>query len=299
MGFAASPASLCPTERGHALLWAESPPQQRLVCSKTASSPGQPPRKVLLFSCTVLLSTGRFLVHTHGPFLPTTTTPSGGSGIFADVAVGFLPLSLRSVEASHGRRRPELPVSSCDPHPSQPHSSAALHLLRGLCSRQLHFPGRLQRCCEYLLPPAGAPGSAPSWGLSCWTALGGECSVLVLPRWTRWFSCCWGCWGGVGYCWLCRARQLQFQVHPQLSDCWWMFPFPAVLWLWSTSRFGVLKQCGAARSKAEPQQCCCPWESSPVSLGCEWAWGHRARARQCTGVQVIVIFHLYTTPSSH
>lgn len=186
MGFAASPASL-PHRRGHALLRAEPPPQHCLVCSNLLLPQGSPSEGASL-SCKVLLSA-------HGPFL-SAATPSGGLGFFANVVVHFLSPSLCSVEAPHGRRWPELPVSSCDPHPSQPHSSAALRLLRGLCSRQLCFPGHLWHCCEYLLPSQGSAHRGTQ--ILGWGVLRVPLATLD-PLVQLLLGLLAGCW----VCWLC------------------------------------------------------------------------------------------------
>lgn len=156
------PQPLCPREGG-THCFGPSRHRSNASCALNCFFPRAAPSEGASLSCKVLLSTGHFWC--TWSFL-ATTTPLGGLDFFANVVVHFLPPSPCSVEASHGCRWPELPVSSCDPRPSQPHSSAALHLLRGLRSRQLHFPGHLRHRREYLLPSGGVLGSAPSWGLS-------------------------------------------------------------------------------------------------------------------------------------
>lgn len=144
-----SPFSL--GEGGTHCFWALSPPQQCLVCSNCFFPQGlsswQPPSEGASLSCKVLLSTGHFWctwsfsIHHHPPF-----------GFFANVILNFLPLSLYSVEASHGRRWHKLLVSSCNPHPSQPYSTATVHLLGRLRSCQHEFTGYLQHSRKYLVP---------------------------------------------------------------------------------------------------------------------------------------------------
>lgn len=120
-------------------------------CALTASSPrasqaGSHHQKVLLFhaKCSSALA----ISGAHGPFLSINTP----FGFFANVILHFLPPSLCSVEASHGRRWPKLLVSSCNPHTSQPYSTATVHLLGRLCSCQHEFTGHLQHSRKYLVP---------------------------------------------------------------------------------------------------------------------------------------------------
>lgn len=108
-------------------------------------------QKVLLFHARC--SSALAVSGAQGPFLSTTSTALWGC--FANVTLGFLPPSLCSVEASHGRRWPKLLVSSCEPHTSQPYSPATVHLLRRLCSCQCELTGHLQHRCEYLVPLRG------------------------------------------------------------------------------------------------------------------------------------------------
>lgn len=126
------------------------------LCALTASSSrvsraGSRHQKVLLFhaKCSSALAVSG----AHGPCLSITTRCQW---IFlANVILHFLPPSLCSVEASHGHWWPKLLVSGCDPHTSQPHSAATVHLLGRLCSCQHEFTGRLQHSREYLVPFGG------------------------------------------------------------------------------------------------------------------------------------------------
>lgn len=88
----------------------------------------------------------------QGPFLSTALPAPLFICLFANVVLHFLPPSLCSVEASHGCRWPKLLVSSCDPHTSQPSSTATVHLLGRLRSCQHEFTGHLQHSRKCLAP---------------------------------------------------------------------------------------------------------------------------------------------------
>lgn len=172
LGLCCSSASLPLGGEGTHCLWASSPPACSDCCSLQALR-AVCSQKTLLFpaGCTSALAiSGR-----DGPFLPSFLPPTL---LFfnANVALCFFLPSPRSAEASCGHRWPELLGSSCDPRTSQPHSTAAVRLLGGLCSHQHELPGRLQHGCKYWCLSGELLSSA-----LCSPASGAEDSVL--PCW--------------------------------------------------------------------------------------------------------------------
>lgn len=154
MGFAAYPASLPLRPRRRGERTASGPCHHRsdASCALTASSrrawrAGSCGQKTLLFPA-VLLSTGHFWCR-RSFSLPPAPRPFVAN---ISLSLSFLLPSPCSVEASRGRRWPELLVGGCDPCPSQPYRTATVHLLGRLCPCQHELTGHLQRSRKYLLP---------------------------------------------------------------------------------------------------------------------------------------------------
>lgn len=160
MGFAAH-QPLSPSEERERTA---SGPPHRLVCSDCCSPQALtmwPRAENASLSCGAHPSIGHFWHRRSFP--PLLPPPPPRLSINANAALGFLLPSPRSAEAPRGRRRPELLGSGCDPRTSQPHSTAAVRLLGGLCSPQHELPGHLQHGRKYRCLPGLLLSSALSF----------------------------------------------------------------------------------------------------------------------------------------
>lgn len=219
MGFAASSASL-PQRRGHALLWAESPPQQCLVCSKLLLPQGSP-----LGRCFSFLQSAPqhwpFLVHM---VLSSPPPPPWVGWVFLLMLLFIFSRPPRAVLKHHTDvGGPSYLSAAVTPAPHSPiarqlstsseGSAPASSTSQGTSGTAVSICFLLEGFWAQLHHGGSAFEQVLDWGvLSVPLATLDPLVQLMLGL----LGGCWGCW----MCWLCRARQLQFPVRHQLSNCW-------------------------------------------------------------------------------